>query len=223
MKKLTLIPAFLFFLVFFLFGCVQNPGAKPGGEKYCVTSDDCACGTNIKTGMCFYGNKAYVNTLKQCPDFCSGFGGNLDVQCINNQCQQVNLNNVKYCDVDSDCVRKKACCDCGFGDYVNKKYQEDVVCKAECLAACATRESVGKCINHQCTAIPLTSSTDFCGTSTFGSCSTSSDCIKGGCSSQVCQSKSEEPVVTICDMRDCYNADAYNLKCECVNNKCQWR
>lgn len=64
--------------------------------------------------------------------------------------------------------------------------------------------------------------TGFCGTSTYGNCNSNSDCMTGGCSGQVCQSKNEEPIITTCEYRDCYNASAYDVKCECLNNKCQW-
>jgi len=63
----------------------------------------------------------------------------------------------------------------------------------------------------------------FCGTSTRGQCSSDVDCITGGCSGQVCQSRSEEPVITTCEYTECYNAQAYGVTCGCVNNKCQWR
>jgi len=63
---------------------------------------------------------------------------------------------------------------------------------------------------------------DFCGSSTYGSCTSDSDCITGGCSGQVCQSKNEEKVITTCEMRDCYDARKYNLNCKCLDNKCQW-
>lgn len=62
----------------------------------------------------------------------------------------------------------------------------------------------------------------FCGWSTYGECSSDSDCLAGGCSSQVCYSKNEEPIVTTCEWRDCYNADTYGVSCKCVENKCQW-
>lgn len=64
---------------------------------------------------------------------------------------------------------------------------------------------------------------NFCGTSTNGPCSVDADCITGGCSGQVCQSKSEEPVITTCEYRDCYNAQVYGLTCGCKNKKCQWQ
>jgi eight-cysteine-cluster-containing protein len=63
---------------------------------------------------------------------------------------------------------------------------------------------------------------DFCGRSTHGNCATDSGCVKGGCSGQVCQSKDEEPVITTCEWRECYNASAYGLGCVCVNEQCRW-
>ncbi len=63
----------------------------------------------------------------------------------------------------------------------------------------------------------------FCGTSTNGQCYGDSDCMSGGCSGQVCQSKSEEPVITACEYRDCYDANKYGVACKCIENKCRWR
>jgi eight-cysteine-cluster-containing protein len=47
--------------------------------------------------------------------------------------------------------------------------------------------------------------------------------MTSGCSGQVCQSKSEEPIYTTCEYRGCYNEQLYGLTCGCVNNECQWR
>jgi eight-cysteine-cluster-containing protein len=63
---------------------------------------------------------------------------------------------------------------------------------------------------------------EFCGWSTDGSCVSDSDCMAGGCSGQVCQSKNEEGVITTCEYKDCYSAEKYGLDCKCTNNKCQW-
>ena len=63
---------------------------------------------------------------------------------------------------------------------------------------------------------------EFCGTSTYGSCASDSDCIKDGCSGQVCRSKNGESIVTTCEHKDCYNAQSYGLECSCVDKKCQW-
>jgi eight-cysteine-cluster-containing protein len=62
----------------------------------------------------------------------------------------------------------------------------------------------------------------FCGTSTLGACTTDSDCVTGGCSAQVCQAASEEPVITTCEWRDCYDSQSTGVGCGCVAGKCQW-
>jgi eight-cysteine-cluster-containing protein len=62
----------------------------------------------------------------------------------------------------------------------------------------------------------------FCGWSTEGACQSDADCVTGGCSGQVCQSKDEEPVITTCEYRECYDENAYGVGCGCVAGKCQW-
>ena len=59
-------------------------------EKYCLADADCACGVHIKSRICFYGNKDYVDTSEQCPDFCNGIAAHLIIKCINNECAQIN-------------------------------------------------------------------------------------------------------------------------------------
>ena len=54
-----------------------------------VKDYECACGKHKVTGDCFFGNKSYVNTSQQCPDFCSGIAGHLTIICVNNKCEQV--------------------------------------------------------------------------------------------------------------------------------------
>ena len=56
---------------------------------FCSNDKDCGCGTHTETGKCFYGNVKYVNTSKQCPDFCGGISGKLEIKCINNECKQI--------------------------------------------------------------------------------------------------------------------------------------
>jgi eight-cysteine-cluster-containing protein len=62
----------------------------------------------------------------------------------------------------------------------------------------------------------------FCGRSTFGKCESDEDCVTGGCSGQVCQSRFEKPVITTCEWKECYNAEKYGMMCKCVEGKCQW-
>ena len=63
---------------------------------------------------------------------------------------------------------------------------------------------------------------EFCGLSTYGSCETDADCVTGGCSGQVCQSRSEEPRATTCEWRECYDSRQFGLGCGCIKNQCQW-
>jgi len=72
-----------------------------------------------------------------------------------------------------------------------------------------------------CYNLPATTEI-FCGWATYGNCTLDSDCTRGGCSSQVCQSKNEESIATTCEYRDCYNPDIYNIYCKCVNQECMW-
>ena len=66
-------------------------------------------------------------------------------------------------------------------------------------------------------------SSGFCGISTNGTCTADSDCISGGCSGQVCQSASEQPVITTCEYRDCYSARFFGVSCGCDAGKCRWK
>jgi hypothetical protein len=60
-------------------------------EKYCSSDQDCACGVNVKNGDCFFGNKNFVDTTRQCPDFCNGIAANLVIECSNSICIQRNV------------------------------------------------------------------------------------------------------------------------------------
>jgi len=62
----------------------------------------------------------------------------------------------------------------------------------------------------------------FCGTSTRAACASDADCLAGGCSGQVCQSRSEPAAATTCEWRDCYDAKAYGVTCGCAGGKCAW-
>ena len=57
-------------------------------KTFCSIDDDCICSGKDKDGSCFLGNKDYYETNvdkeKQCPDFCGGIAGNLEVKCDEN-------------------------------------------------------------------------------------------------------------------------------------------
>jgi len=83
------------------------------GPQSCQTDSDCACGTKIDTGGCFYGNKQYVDTKKQCPDFCSGIDGKMVTRCVKNVCAQFKIaNNQALCTTDTK--------ECPDGSWVNR-------------------------------------------------------------------------------------------------------
>jgi len=69
---------------------------------------------------------------------------------------------------------------------------------------------------------PYVNINGFCGWSTYGRCNSDEDCMRGGCSGQVCQSKFERPIKTMCEWFDCYDADKYGVVCRCVDGKCRW-
>ena len=135
-----------------------------------------------------------------------------------------------YCERDSDCYRQIKCCDCGDGEYVNKYHLATPSCAGpKCL--CPISDTKGACNSHKCMAVPqtppvpdnTTKKAGFCGWSTNGPCKSDAECTIGGCSSQVCQSKSEPPVATTCEFAECYNAEAYGALCSCVAGKCNWQ
>lgn len=66
--------------------CAQDCSKK---RVQCRIDGDCKCGVDKESGECFYGNKKYVNEEIQCPDFCSGISGNLQIKCIDKVCTQV--------------------------------------------------------------------------------------------------------------------------------------
>jgi len=134
-----------------------------------------------------------------------------------------------YCKQDSDCVRLSRCCDCGLGEYVNIYHQQPECQPNQPHCMCAIMLSKGACEGNRCVAVSAyqasgpTGPSGFCGASTNATCSTDSDCMKAGCSGQICQAVSEKPVITTCEYRDCYDAAAYGVKCGCASGRCQWQ
>jgi eight-cysteine-cluster-containing protein len=63
----------------------------------------------------------------------------------------------------------------------------------------------------------------FCGTSARDACASNADCVAGGCSGQVCESKNVEPYAGTCEWRGCYDEAKYGLSCGCVAQKCAWK
>lgn len=74
----------------YIFSLLKNEVSPPPLDTMsCISDSDCACGRNKQTNDCAFGNANYIDTQNQCPDFCSGFDGNLVIKCISNVCTQV--------------------------------------------------------------------------------------------------------------------------------------
>jgi len=71
--------------------CIDNRCVVISMKTYCKQDSDCACGISKETGECFYGNKAFVDTSRQCPDFCTGIAGNLVIKCVDDTCKQLQI------------------------------------------------------------------------------------------------------------------------------------
>ena len=63
-------------------------------ERFCKTDEDCACGIDKVTRKCAFGNKNFIDTSIECPDFCSGIAGQFKIICKNNQCVQVSRGSI---------------------------------------------------------------------------------------------------------------------------------
>ncbi len=59
------------------------------GKKFCQSDSDCVCGIDKETGECAFGNKEFIDTSKQCPDFCTGIHGGFRIRCVYNLCRPV--------------------------------------------------------------------------------------------------------------------------------------
>jgi hypothetical protein len=64
-------------------------------KKFCQTDADCVCGIDKEKGGCAFGNKDFIDTSMECPDFCSGIAGQFKIICKNNQCVQVPRNDIE--------------------------------------------------------------------------------------------------------------------------------
>lgn len=56
---------------------------------------------------------------------------------------------------------------------------------------------------------------------TVTECLRDNGCVAGGCSGTICQSKDAETVYTTCEFLPEY-ACYRNIKCRCIEGKCQW-
>ncbi|MCX8200134.1 MAG: DUF333 domain-containing protein [Candidatus Micrarchaeota archaeon] len=196
---------------------------SPEKPNYCAADDDCACGTHIKTRECFVGSKDFVNVQAQCPDYCTGIAGNLEVRCVNNQCKITSKAREEY-DIGKECDSATHCPD-GYGCYVLPGYKEARCYKGDPCALCGgSKCQVSGSLPSivKCTSSGKEQGSGFCGWSTEGPCNSDSDCVHGGCSSQICQARSEGIIMSSCEFKECYKPTLYGVVCRCVGGKCKW-
>ncbi len=107
---------------------------------------------------------------------------------------------------------------------VEKQY--GTLCRCMCIRKVvifnASKEYKVIFINKDGNKFILAPVVSFCGWSTYGKCNSNADCVVDGCSSQVCRSKFEQPITTICEWLDCYDKAKFRIACKCIDKKCQW-
>jgi eight-cysteine-cluster-containing protein len=64
--------------------------------------------------------------------------------------------------------------------------------------------------------------TDYYGSSTFGFCNTDTDCMVSGCNAEICQSRNEESLSSICIVPERPTPSQVGYECECLSSQCQW-
>jgi|GEM_PF-5816088 len=63
---------------------------------------------------------------------------------------------------------------------------------------------------------------EYYGSSLLGTCDCGCDCVTDGCNGEICRSKDDESVGTICSIPDKPLPADLGYSCTCVQNKCQW-
>lgn len=61
------------------------------------------------------------------------------------------------------------------------------------------------------------------GFSTFGQCQNDNDCLISGCNREICQSRFEEEMASICILPNRPTPSQLGYGCRCHLNQCQWR
>jgi len=107
---------------------------------------------------------------------------------------------------------------------LEKQYGElcRCVCKRKVTIFNVSKEAEIRFLDKDGNSFILTPSVEFCGWSSYGKCNSNEDCITNGCSAQICRSRFEEPIITICEWKKCYEASKYRVTCKCIEGKCQW-
>jgi eight-cysteine-cluster-containing protein len=57
---------------------------------------------------------------------------------------------------------------------------------------------------------------------TAGACTEDNDCIVSGCNDEICQSKTEQSLVSVCIVPDKPLPPQLGYQCRCLNGACKW-
>lgn len=79
----------------------------------------------------------------------------------------------------------------------------------------------GECQPSMNYSMTTTITIEYHGTSSYGKCSNDSDCLASGCNREICQSRFEEPKVSICVYNPPYPQNL-GYECKCTNRGCAW-
>ena len=88
--------------------------------------------------------------------------------------------------------------------------------RSECEEWTYYKEECKPGMNYPTTTLP-----EYHGSSSYGRCSSVDDCVISGCNGEICQSKFEKPMVSICVYNPPYPREL-GYVCTCANQKCAW-
>jgi len=152
---------------------------------FCNVDADCTCGgVDTHVNKCFLGNKLYssmyVDLSQDCPDFCTGIAGNLEIKCIDHVCQQKVREDLACteeaklcpdgsfvvrvgpdcefqlcpgetkCVKDEDCVPDSCCHPTGCTLKSNAPLCDTMMCTEECAAGTLDCGGSCACVDGEC-------------------------------------------------------------------------
>ena len=141
-----------------------------------------------------------------------------------------------YCEIDDDCTcggidLRDGRCFIGnklyYENYVDKKKECPDFCtgidgnlKVRCVDSKCI-QMYGCLVDADCDTGQRCKNNKCLGKIIEGGCRSDVDCVTGGCSGTICQSKSDEPVFTTCEYKDEYECFK-TIDCGCVDGSCSW-
>lgn len=132
-------------------------------------------------------------------------------------CERIDYSQDKWIAVNQQWFRKQR--------QINCPAEEDCGPAPMCEPISINEAFKAQCIDRICQKVSeeeTKKTKEYYGSSTFGSCSRDNDCFVSGCNSEICQSKGQEPLSSICVVPDKPLPVQLGLECKCSNLKCQW-